>query len=448
MAYIEQPPRENKDGTLSYRVRWRKGGGADGKREGETFRDLTAAEDFRDAVTRAGDEWPWGYVPGIGWDHQAYAALLDATEQAPKPEPITFRKFAEDWANGRTKAQANTRASYLENISAHMNPVFGDADISDEEAISEDTVNKWVIGLLKGANGRKPLKPGTVHKQHMILSSILKTAVRRKLRSTNPCDETELPDINTGAEEDEMVFLTREEFHVLNEFMSADVRDMVAVAVNTGLRFGELTALQVRDVRNLLGPKPYLRIQRAWKRQEDNSWELGPPKSRRSRRNVSVNRAIALILVGLIAGKKQDDYLFLTPRGKVWRHNYFYDTRWRPGLYRAIRCEAHRAEDDIKRVHSGGVRNRHLVPCGCPGQLEKVPRIHDMRHTHASWLIADGAGLNAVQKRLGHQNVQTTERYVHLLPEVDDALVAALEAGWNRTLPKASPVDAKQALAA
>lgn len=447
MAYIE-PPRENKAGTVSYRVRWRKGGRRDGKREGETFDDLTAAEDFRDAVTRAGDEWPWGYVPGIGWDHQAYAALLDATEAPPKPEVIKFAKFAEDWAKGRTKAQENTRASYLENIGVHLNPTFGDFDIGDEEAISEDAVNKWVIGLLNGASGRKPLKPGTVHKQHMILKGILRAAVRRKLRSTNPCDETELPETNTGAEEDEMVFLTREEFHVLNEFLAPDVRDMVIIAVNTGLRFGELTALQVRDVRNLLEPKPYIRVRRAWKRQADNSWELGPPKSRRSRRNVSVNRAIALILVRLIANKKPTDYLFLTPRGKVWRHNYFYDARWRPAVYRAIRCEAHRAEDDIKRVHSGGVRNKHLVPCGCPGQLEQVPRIHDMRHTHASWLIADGAGLTAVQRRLGHQNIQTTERYSHLLPEVDDALVAALEAGWNRTLPT-TPVEHKeQALAA
>jgi integrase len=447
MASID-PPYEKKDGTLTYRVRWRKGGRRDGKREGESFDDVGAAEDVRDAVTRAGDEWPWGYVPGIGWDHQAYAALLDAAAQPPRPEAVKFAKFAEDWAKGRTKAQENTRADYLVDIRVHMNPAFGDADIGDEEAISEDTVNKWVIGLLEGANGRKPLKPGTVRKMHTILFSILKAAVRRKLRNTNPCEDTELPETNTGAEQDEMVFLTREEFHVLTEFLAPDIRDMAIIAVNTGLRFGELTALQVRDVRNLLSPKPYLRIRRAWKRQPDNTWKLGPPKSKRSRRNVSVNKAIAYILAGLIANKGQTDFLFLTPRGAVWRHNYFYDARWRPSVYKAIRCEKHRAEDNIKRVHSGGVRNRHLVPCGCPGQLEQVPRIHDLRHTHASWLIADGAGLTAVQRRLGHQNVQTTERYSHLLPEVDDALVAALEAGWNRTLPKASPTKTEKALAA
>lgn len=440
MASIE-PPRQNKDGTFTYRVRWRKGGRRDGKREGEPFDSLPDAEDFRDAVDRAGQEWPWGYVPGIGWDHQAYAALLDAAQQAPEPvapKAPTFAEFAAEWAAGRTKADARTRDDYATDIRIHLNPTFGDCLISDDDAISEAAVNKWVIALMQGIGDRAPLKPATVHRLHTIMFSVLKTAMRRKLRATNPCEYTELPPRNTGAEEDEMTFLTREEFHVLAESINKDVRDLIIVLVSTGLRWSEATALQVRDVIDLLGPKPHLRIRRAWKRQPDNSWQLGPPKSRRSRRNVSVNKAVALILAGLITGKKQTDHLFLTQRTAVpWKHNLFFDTRWRPAVYKAIRCEAHRKEDNIRRPNSGGIRNKHLVPCGCPGTLERVPRIHDLRHSHASWLIADGAPLTAIQRRLGHQSIQTTsDRYGHLLPEVDSALVDALEAGWNRTLPQ------------
>lgn len=438
MASIE-PPRENKDRTLSYRVRWRKGGRRDGKREGETFDDLTKAQDFCDAVTRAGDEWPWGYVPGIGWDHQAYAALLNVEAPQPAPKAVTFAEFAEGWAAGRTKASEGTRAKYRDRIRLYIDPVFGAADISDEEAISEDAVNKWVINLLEGKNGLPLLAPNSVHSVHMILKSVLKVAVRRGLRATNPCEDTELPPLTIGAEEDEMAFLTREQFHVLAAQLRDDVRDMVTVAVNTGLRWGELSALQVQDVQGLLSGKPYLRVRRAWKRMPGNSYKLGPPKSKRSRRNVSVNKSIALILVGLIVDKKPTDYLFQTPRGKVWRHSYFSNARWRPAVYRAIRCEACRAKDNIKRIDHGDVRNEHLVPCGHPGMLEVVPRIHDLRHTHASWVIADGAQLTALQRRLGHSSIQmTSDRYGHLLPEVDDALVAGLEAGWARTLPAAS----------
>jgi integrase len=439
MANIE--PRVNKDGVITgYRVRWRKGGTATGRREGEKFDDLTAAEEFEAAVNRAGQEWPWGYVPGVGWDAPAYAALIASagTDATDAPQGVTFAEFADKWVDRRAKAQPRTRADYRRDIKAHMNPTFGEADIGDEAAISEETVGDWVVRLLDG-DGDQPLAPSTVIRLHAILFSILKAAVRAKRRSGNPCEYTELPPRDGGSAEEEMVFLTRQEFHVLLAAAKDDVRDLLTVLVNTGLRWSELTALQVRDVHDLLGPKPYLRIRRAWKRQPDNTFALGPPKSRRSRRNVSVNKAIALILVGLIANKKQTDFLFTTvSTGVVWRHNLFFDTRWRPAVYKAIRCQAHRDEDGVKGANYGGLRAGDLKTCGCPGVLEKVPRIHDMRHTHAAWLIADGAQLTAIQRRLGHQGIQTTsDRYGHLMPEVDDAIVAALDAKWEASLPGA-----------
>jgi integrase len=60
--------------------------------------------------------------------------------------------------------------------------------------------------------------------------------------------------------------------------------------------------------------------------------------------------------------------------------------------------------------------------------LEKVPRIHDLRHTHVSWLIAKNMPMKAIQLRLGHESAETTsDRYGHLLPEVDDQMVAAVD---------------------
>ena len=43
-------------------------------------------------------------------------------------------------------------------------------------------------------------------------------------------------------------------------------------------------------------------------------------------------------------------------------------------------------------------------------------RFHDLRHTHASWLLAATGDLLLTSKRLGHANVATTHRYAHLLP--------------------------------
>jgi hypothetical protein len=57
-----------------------------------------------------------------------------------------------------------------------------------------------------------------------------------------------------------------------------------------------------------------------------------------------------------------------------------------------------------------------------------VPRLHDVRHSHASWLIARRAPLPAIQGRLGHESITTTvDRYGHLLDALDDEILAAVE---------------------
>ena len=42
-------------------------------------------------------------------------------------------------------------------------------------------------------------------------------------------------------------------------------------------------------------------------------------------------------------------------------------------------------------------------------------RIHDLRHTFASLLVSGGASLEMIGKLLGHSQMQTTQRYAHLM---------------------------------
>ena len=58
--------------------------------------------------------------------------------------------------------------------------------------------------------------------------------------------------------------------------------------------------------------------------------------------------------------------------------------------------------------------------------LSPAPRMHDLRHSHASWLLAGGADIQVVKERFGHQSITTTEKYLHTLPTADSTALDAL----------------------
>jgi len=196
-----------------------------------------------------------------------------------------------------------------------------------------------------------------------------------------------------------LVFLTYQQYQLIRSHEGESVRDMLDVRVGTGLRFAELTALQVGDVDVLAKPHPMLRVRRAWKTDEKGRRaKLGPPKTRRPRRTVQLTPDLAEILIPHIGGRASDEFVFTSPGGKAWWRHNFYNRCWKPAI------------DEAKNEG-----------------LEVRPRIRDLRHTHVSWLIAQGVQLTAISRRLGHESITTTiDRYGHLLPEVDDGLVKAL----------------------
>ncbi len=63
--------------------------------------------------------------------------------------------------------------------------------------------------------------------------------------------------------------------------------------------------------------------------------------------------------------------------------------------------------------------------CAAAG-LDPRPRLHDLRHSHASWLLAGGADLQVVKERLGHGSIATAGKYLHTLPTADETAIAAL----------------------
>ena len=69
-----------------------------------------------------------------------------------------------------------------------------------------------------------------------------------------------------------------------------------------------------------------------------------------------------------------------------------------------------------------------MPACEKAGLTDPRPRIHDLRHSHASWLIENGMNMLAVSRSLGHHTITVTaDIYGHLSPDIQRAAADAAE---------------------
>ncbi|WP_399353874.1 site-specific integrase [Thiohalorhabdus denitrificans] len=73
----------------------------------------------------------------------------------------------------------------------------------------------------------------------------------------------------------------------------------------------------------------------------------------------------------------------------------------------------------------GDVKNGFASACKAAGIVDF--RIHDLRHTFASWLVMSGVPLYEVRDLLRHRSITQTERYAHLAPDRLAAAAAVLD---------------------
>ncbi|GAA2137924.1 hypothetical protein GCM10009760_18830 [Kitasatospora kazusensis] len=407
--------RERKDGGITYTVTWRDGGARTAKQESEKFDDIDSAERFQNLVDGFGQQWPPGWIRGRGFVEETPAE----PEAEVDPETM-FEAYALKFVDLLTGVQGGTKAKYRKMIEHSMVPWFRDFSVADGElSITSDAIKLWVNDLgagrwgphpPEGARKRRKHRAKTIRDEHGLLSSIMKAAVVADLRAANPCDGTRLPRTD-DTDADEMCFLEHWEYALIHKHLKADAADLVELAVGTGIRWGELSALQKRDIVRRNG-RPALRIQRTWKLDENGARYMGPPKTKKSRRTIVLTARQSEIVQLAARGKAADGLLFLAPQGGAWLPVGFRRQRWLPA---------------IAMAQEEG--------------LTKSPRMHDLRHTHASWMIAGRLPLPALQARLGHESIQTTvDEYGHLLSTLDEEVITAVDAAFSLTL-VAPPAD-------
>lgn len=92
-------------------------------------------------------------------------------------------------------------------------------------------------------------------------------------------------------------------------------------------------------------------------------------------------------------------------------------------------------ERDGRAISRNTFRTKVWLPALEASELDFHVRVHDLRHAHASWLLAGGADLKTVMERMGHSQIMTTQKYLHTLPDAQDKALAAFESVRRATGP-------------
>lgn len=381
-----------------------------------------------------------------------------------------FERYVEDVWFPNHVMELTTRQNYTYSLNRHILPTFAEFRMVD---ILPADVREWVAKLQVGG-----VNPPTIRYAMTVLSAIFTTALNDQITFLHPCMGVKTPTVATKRRR----IITPDQFGALYDAIpTRELQLLVETDVETGLRWGELIELRKKDIDLDTGVITVSRVagelaakfnpdgQRFFVKQypKDTEW-----------RAVTLSEHMFDQLDEYARGLKPDDLLFKAPdqseprrwhrpaslpdpdtlgltdpndKGRQYRHGT--TSGYGAGGCRCQHCKdacaAYRADRRAagrdsprqpRRLDTDGhiprawfrrmIWNPALAAAGLTFQV----RFHDLRHAHASWLLAGGADIQVVKERMGHPSITTTQKYLHTLPNADHAAVAALNSIRKRTL--------------
>jgi integrase len=275
---------------------------------------------------------------------------LKGTWTDPALGRVRFRDWLQEWWATTTNLRRTTAVRDETYLRLYVLPRFGDLPLA---AIGQRDVRAWVADLTS-----RELAPATVVKAYHLLGKVLAGAVDAGMIAQSPCRRISLPKI----EREEMRFLTPVEIARLADAIRPGYRALVLVGAYGGLRIGELAGLRRKRVDLLRGTVEVAEIMT----EVAGQLQIGPPKTRASRRTVGLPRAVVNALVAhLVPGGHPSDFVFTGPQGGPLRVAGFRYRIWHPATTAA-------ALDGL-RIHD--LRHTPQWPCGLrPGQAPRSRR--------------------------------------------------------------------------
>ncbi len=314
------------------------------------------------------------------------------------------------WKDQHPSSEYGTRKK----VEKRILPTFGDIPIGDLDA---STIGAW-----KAAMVAEQLSPRTVNTYLSLLGTILNAAVDDDYLARSPLLRKSGAGRAASTRNQPVrrreVWLTRKQLDRLAKAIKPRYRALVLVAALTGMRWGELAALRWDDLRldaplhdGAVGGPGRLRIARALSdpRRSGRGIEKAP-KTEAGIRTIALDQETidALRAHRELIGGGAFARIFSTPGG----------SRGDGGTL---------SSNNFARVWKRALRTANLAHLWPEyGGL----RFHDLRHTHATWLIAQRVPMIAVAGRLEHANaVVTMMVYAHVDKLVDRGLLTTDELG-------------------
>ncbi len=319
-----------------------------------------------------------------------------------QPTKITLAQHLRRWlAAMRPNLTPSTYNRYEGLMRHQMIPYIGGMTLSKLRPLHIQQLYDHLYreGRVAGDGG---LSGKTILQVHRVLSKALKQAVRWQLIPRNVCQSVEPP----RARHRELRTLSPEETRRLLEVAGAEdsiYGDTVIIGLHSGMRLGELLGLRWEDIDLDDGR---LAVRRTLHYIPGEGIIYREPKTARSRRTVLLGD-VALDTLRRTRRRQLRMRLSLGPAYQD--HSFIFATTVGTPIFPSNLRRAFR-----RMVEKAGV---------------DALRFHDLRHTHASLLLARGVHPKVVSERLGHASIAITlDTYSHVLPSLQEEAVRDLDA--------------------
>lgn len=304
-----------------------------------------------------------------------------------KAATITLAAYCERWlAAIEGSVRPSTHDRYTRVVHGHLLPSLGRVQLGK---LSPLMVQDWYADLLRPSQSRPGLSPTTVNLYHGILHGALDQAVKWRLLVRNVCDAVEPP----RPEQNEMSVWDAAQVRTFFATIAGTKHEALYVlAAHTGMRRGELAALRWADVNLEAGT---VAVQRTMSRGAAGL-VIGEPKTRKGKRQIAIGTSVIASLRRHKA-EQNERRLMLGPE---WI-----------------------AADLVFDRGNGELLHPNIITRTFTTLSERAGlphiRLHDLRHTAATLMLANGEHVKVVQERLGHSDIGITMNlYSHVTQDM------------------------------